>query len=162
MWYDRFLLYRNLGPNRTIQEAYRRYRVQHSEGVRPEDVDSTSAGWTDNHRKWNWVQRAAAFDDWIREGVDKEIQAKVAKFRAKAIDDMIWCFNDLVEEWKRIEPGKERKNQVAQAMKTLWREIKVDSGGVSDRKSIQVDIILSKLPPELQKIIRMALEGSEK
>lgn len=161
MWYDRFLLYRSLGPDRTLQEAYRRYRVRKRADTKPEDISSISSSWSEEYHKRDWAGRAAAWDDYIRDSAQAELERLAVAWRIQSVEDMIQCWKDLQDEWQAIKAGGMRRNQVAQAMKTLSREITIALGGVTDRKSVQVDIILNKLPPELREVIRLALERNE-
>jgi hypothetical protein len=55
LWYIRFLLYRELGPNRTLKDA-----ATKSLG-RP--VNCLSGAWTEASSQWSWVERAQAFDE---------------------------------------------------------------------------------------------------
>ena len=61
LWYERFTIYRLLGPGRTIEAAYRSERVamgrDGSRQTRP------GYAWTRNAKSWHWLQRASAWDD---------------------------------------------------------------------------------------------------
>lgn len=61
-WYSRFEVYRLLGPNRTIEEAYR--LVAHAEGLRGAHP---GASWTEIRKRWSWRQRAEAWDESERQ-----------------------------------------------------------------------------------------------
>lgn len=57
--YARFLVYRNLGPARSLDDAYRASR-----GIAPKRTKTpqVSGQWKDDSARWKWVERATAFD----------------------------------------------------------------------------------------------------
>ncbi len=57
LWYDRFTVYRLLGPTRTLPKAYALVsRLQGKHGAQ------SSAHWHKYVKRWQWEQRAADFD----------------------------------------------------------------------------------------------------
>lgn len=57
LWYDRFTVYCNLGPNRTLSAAYR--HVAQRDGLTKKKVPDY---WRRQAARWNWAVRAAAWD----------------------------------------------------------------------------------------------------
>lgn len=69
-WYERFDYYRLLGPLRSVNKAYRRYR-QDVDGV---DIPSGhSRYWDKLAKEWRWEERAQAWDESVRD--EKEERA---------------------------------------------------------------------------------------
>jgi hypothetical protein len=70
MWYERFQLYRLLGPGRNVSKAYRKHRsintVYDPETSRKQGATS----WYDYARQYNWEARANAWDETCREEVE--------------------------------------------------------------------------------------------
>lgn len=62
-WYDRFTRYRLLGPTRTLTTACR--SEQAALGKR--QSKGPSSGWAAAFVKWNWQERAEAFDEHLRQ-----------------------------------------------------------------------------------------------
>jgi hypothetical protein len=63
-WYARFELFRSLGPARTIDAAYRIAAIRDNlHAKRP------GALWYDNARRWQWRERAQAWDNNQRENL---------------------------------------------------------------------------------------------
>ena len=54
--YRRFLVYRNLGPGRTLEKAYRATKGNKGQ------QESPPGSWTRNTTQYNWVERATAWD----------------------------------------------------------------------------------------------------
>ena len=84
-----FCIYRDLGPRRSLQKAWRAYCQQPKHGVslrgRPRRniaVPTKCPGaWTALSSKYQWVQRAAAYDDRCD---DAQLAAKVRLIRLGA------------------------------------------------------------------------------
>lgn len=61
--YARFLHYRDLGPTRTIDDAFRVYEAKrtHTNPVKPR----TPSQWQKDSMRWRWVRRARAWDLFV-------------------------------------------------------------------------------------------------
>lgn len=69
LWFDRFDIYRLIGPGRSISKAFRKYRLITrgiGSGVRAENH------WYDASKEWKWEERATAWDDAMRGERDDE------------------------------------------------------------------------------------------
>ena len=62
LWHDRFIAYRDLGPTRTIDSAYR--IIAHRDNL---SAPRPGAAWYRNATDWNWSERAATWDDQQRQ-----------------------------------------------------------------------------------------------
>ena len=64
--YARFLLYRNLGPGRTLQVAYNAFVSQFKNAQEPDKRNKTQLSipghWGEDSARWEWVDRASAWD----------------------------------------------------------------------------------------------------
>lgn len=67
LWYARFEEYRQIGPHRTHRTAYR--RCAQREGLVGKSPDK---GWYAQARRWQWAERAAAWDEAQRERLRRE------------------------------------------------------------------------------------------
>jgi len=59
--YTRFLIYRNLGPARSLDAAYRAF-VGSSATKRAKTQAKANGQWTKDSAQWNWDERARAWD----------------------------------------------------------------------------------------------------
>lgn len=64
--YGRFLLYRNLGPGRSLQLAYSTFVAQFRNATdaakSPKKPQQVPGHWNDVSAQWSWVDRASAWD----------------------------------------------------------------------------------------------------
>ncbi len=62
--YIAFLVYRNLGPSRSIDRAYRQFKQGKCERTAVPRRTSAPGNWGDYSVRFDWVQRARAWDIW--------------------------------------------------------------------------------------------------
>lgn len=64
--FARFLLYRNLGPGRSLQLAYETYvgtfRNANADATKGNKKPQVPGHWGDDSARWRWVDRASAWD----------------------------------------------------------------------------------------------------
>ena len=65
-WYNRFLLYRNLGPDRTLIGAVNKARKSQKK-----PVQDAPGAWKDASEKYQWKERAEAYDAHLQEEQEK-------------------------------------------------------------------------------------------
>ncbi len=80
LWYERFERYRLMGPNRTIEAAWRESPAKGSKGKRP------SRHWYERAREWRWKERAEAWDVAEAQRQRAEREAEERRLRAEARD----------------------------------------------------------------------------
>lgn len=81
LWFERFSLWRSLGPSRTIEDAWRQDRAKKGlSGKRPH------FRWYEVRKEWHWDERAQAWDDYrAKELRRNEIEAeKEARNQARS------------------------------------------------------------------------------
>jgi hypothetical protein len=64
LWYERFDIFRQLGPGRTLEDAWRKLEVK--------TAKHPSWRWYEVAKEWNWVERAAAWDAYRFEQLRQE------------------------------------------------------------------------------------------
>lgn len=72
IWFDRFNIWRGLGPSRTIEDAWRQDRARKGlSGKRPH------FRWYEVRKEWKWDERVAAWDDFYAKELQRhELEAE--------------------------------------------------------------------------------------
>src|SRR6266702_972252 len=68
--FEKFEIFRFLGPFRTVPKAYRKWRAMQN----IPSTTATSAAWYGNANKWRWQERANAWDDHVREQHEEDAE----------------------------------------------------------------------------------------
>ncbi len=68
IWFERFSIFRLLGPTRTVPKAYRKWRYDTTQTL--PDNKNTAGWWYDEAEKSKWTARAEAWDESQREYVE--------------------------------------------------------------------------------------------
>jgi len=68
-WFARFEHYRLLGPDRSLDGAYRAWRAEQPSGAKGTRSQGANRHWYDAARRWRWLDRAEAWDEAEREAV---------------------------------------------------------------------------------------------
>lgn len=85
LWYERFTIYRLLGPERNLVAAHAEAKVVEGRPGSPESKPGQA--WHRNSRTWRWLARATAWDDAERDRLCAEeehrrIDARLARLEA--------------------------------------------------------------------------------
>ena len=160
-WYDMFTTFRSLGPNRSIRQAWQRwYRWEQKkqdaipDGIQIEYSEQPSNNCYDMAREWQWVERAEAYDAWIRTDAERETLQLVRQWQTESTRDLVNVWDDLTRMWMESEDDMS-KNQITSAMKTIGREMSTRGQA---QVGIDVQIVLDKLPADLQAQLAQALK----
>jgi len=153
-WYDCFLVYRNLPPHdRSIIAAYREHRRITGYGNWRQIVNASS-DWYAQGKALDWSRRATLYDDYIIKQAEAEAEQAVRQWYARSRLDLIHVWDDLRAEYDEAEDGNMSKSQVTQAMKTIASL----TTPTAPTQSIDVQIILDKLPPDVQTALLNSLK----
>lgn len=82
-WFARFTLYREMGSDRSLLGAMNEHRVRKG----GKKCNSTSGAWENAYNKWNWKQRAEAWDAAELERQAELFQERADAWRAGRFDD---------------------------------------------------------------------------
>jgi hypothetical protein len=92
-WYERFLLYRNLGPGRTLAAAY-------ALAVRQEGLATPRlpARWSQIAATWQWETRSAAWDVWraTQPDMDDALPVDPDRRRVAMIERLLGVVYDVI------------------------------------------------------------------
>jgi len=154
--YDRFLIYRALGPDRSVAEAHRRYLAREHGTTEDEMPDKPPRSWYKSFHEYDWQARATAYDDYIRIDAERETTQLLRQWYAESTADLLRVWNDLSDAW--IESTDEMtKNQIIQAMKTVTREL---SSRTRPETTLSISVILDQLPVDVQAALADKLNSS--
>lgn len=134
-WYHRFLLFRDIGPNRKIRKAF----VTDYERTYPnsgKEPPKTTNHWFARAQEYRWIERAAAWDDYRRKEVFTQGSASELN-RIARLDKLIDKLEERIN--KGIENSKEPKGLsfelVDLYLKALEAQAK-ETGGRIQRKEL--------------------------
>ena len=156
MWYDRFLVYVALGVIRSVNQAYKHWRVRYDPDVSDDDraaIGNAPTHWYDAADKHNWLERATLYDDMLRAKWSDDDMLEQAKRERIALFDTIVKKTAL--ELASREYTESPNNQVSSTMKTASRELHQELG---DKSSVKFNVVLDKLPAKLQETLAKALD----
>ena len=111
VWYDRFWSYLMLGAARTVEECY---RVRCEQGDRIKG-DRATGYWYRMARQFNWEERAAAYDQFRREEIQRS------------------------EEERRLQERERRRGMVSEVLDSCYAAIKkANLGGMEEAEARRV------------------------
>ena len=121
LWHARFVIYRDLGPDRTIEAAYR--VAAEREGLRSARPGS---GWYGAARDWSWEERAAEWDTARREllrALESERQFDARERRLRMIDVLLSEVFAALEVARLSELDPEQAREWAPTLRMMFRDL---------------------------------------
>jgi hypothetical protein len=146
LWYNRFdTLYRPLGPERSLLAAYNTWRVQKGKERRSGGI---GRAWTRNAQRWNWRERAEAWDAAQREQllaeeaeerrVDRQQRIKLLKaYRAR-----------LVQVIQKLDPQGARWSEVTAGLRMVNEELRTEYGDQPAQAGLKIEQTVNVSFPE--------------
>lgn len=141
LWYRRFFYFLSIGPARTLRRAYEVAQLREI-GVNGEPIlrgASPSSAWRKAQADWNWVARAAAFDeaqvvDWAERhkgyiDVLTYESVEVAISVRRKIDELLESVLSQVEERIMPEDGEPLSLSVATTLLSALGRLRKDTEG---------------------------------
>lgn len=163
-WYDRFVqFYLPLGTTRSILRAYRLYTQSLEDGQSKSDKYAPSP-WYDHSKTWHWSNRADAYDNHQLQIFLGDLDSIKQRAKRERVETLMLLLKkakrglELKEDESLV---KEPTAALSQATKTSARELREELDGYGTRSTVDVNIILAKLQPELQKLLQSALKPSK-
>ena len=142
-WYQRFLTYRDIGPQRTLSRAYRNWLqdVEHKEILPGEPAPALPADWRRFSYVWDWKSRAQAWDDY---NFQREAHIREELYRDALRND--------------IEESLEGYNSIIRmAIKSLYE--RDENGNIIHDKDGMPVLKLVDDPTRAARIFRQGIEG---
>jgi len=164
MWYNRFSLYylAQPGMDRNLSLAYRQYRIDTAETdeerqrIRSNGSIPVSESWWSNCKEWDWRGRALAYDQHlINLWLDQNSQA-VLTYKAQNLSLWSRAVTERSRELAGREVGELSENQLTSTIKTIAAQI-----DQSLPQQPQLSLHIHAIHPDLQKLIRDAIESRE-
>jgi len=122
--YGRFLIYRGLGPGRSVQRSYQTYlNTFRNAGGRPK-TPQVPGHWSDDSARWRWVDRAHAWDVHVL----REFGERLAVRFVGALDAVA---GKVVEALARSSCRPKQWKEVLDALDIISKYLKPDALGQS-------------------------------
>jgi len=153
LWFGRFWnFYLPQGSDRSLLAAYRAWRVQR--GADGRDIRSVAKSWERAANKWNWKQRAEAWDEHNRQELEIEWEA-----RRKQIKDREWKgaeklleraekmlgypLSEVIQEDKegkifKVQPVRWRQSDVTRFMEAASKLARLAAGMETETKHVDI------------------------
>lgn len=152
-WYDRFHTYLTLGPSRSLTAAYRAWA---------DSKGNPSKTASNRYNKWNWVERALAYDQATRE----EKAAFEAAREAEARERRLHRLEKIIEDSAAALDIADLKNLSPQEARALLPSLRLlfSSAVELQRRELQSAPASDHFPaasgwpeldPEIEKILDM-------
>jgi hypothetical protein len=109
VWYQRFDVYRMLGPGRTVEEVWR-VVTGGDKSARPNGT------WRRMFHKWNWQPRAEAFDEFDRPRWRQEQMKKIEESQKRRLNEAMVI---LVPALKRVHATVPEELTEAEALRRI-------------------------------------------
>lgn len=101
-WYNRFLFYRDLGPERALLAAYRGYHEQILKEPYT-NKDSINGDWANMAKKHEWAERAQKWDDHVR----VKLEDKSLDLQTRLMEEMGQLALSLVQKTRAAVEAKD-------------------------------------------------------
>jgi len=157
-WYDRFDLYRSLGPTRSILAAFRTYYIQKKQNP----SDHSRSEWYGIAKTWKWKERAEAYDEQQRKYFHEHEAELQKESRRRRIEALELFLDKCIEALRALPAEKASYASLAQSMKTIARELRAEHGEIDRRTKVELDIMLKELPADLRQALLTALQADDK
>jgi hypothetical protein len=123
VWYSRFLLYRNMPAiKRNLLGAARLHQERTAKGAH-KPYRTTPGSWRDHAERWQWIERAAAYDDMLH--AEAEARAEVLR-ELEAEEERRILSTGYALKHRRIE-------KLTQAIQLIDRSFLDDEGKIEYR-----------------------------
>jgi hypothetical protein len=164
VWFNRFEVYRTLGPTRSLVKAENRERLRGINGAQKRPTGQASGQWKRAYEKWHWKARAEAWDEseitrarqeWDdeRKSEKKERIQLWRAYRAK-----------LMQGLANIDPNRATWYDITNGLRTACEMLMLDYGEMNSQgaqldgagQRIPIREVVVHLPAETLDRIEMA------
>lgn len=151
VWYERFTVYRLLGPGRTVANAWREYATSKGDKM-PEQTATQKnipGGWYATAKRNRWRERALAWDMHVWADHYQEDEAELIRegkrLRLYASSRLAMKALEVVEQ---VKVEKEQLGAASAALKTALREMRQDLEGSDRYVRHDVAVLMGEIPGE--------------
>lgn len=117
--YFAFSCYRDLGPGRTLQAAWDVYRMER--GNKGDSPSSTFRDWSANH---DWVDRAAAYDDYVSRQIREALEQERIRDKRRRVELLQAYREQIAEAMTSLNPGDLDFKEATKALKAVTQELR--------------------------------------
>lgn len=166
-WYNIFFEYfRPQGPQRTMVIAYRRWRSDNNvvqRSLPAEAAQSAPKTWVREANRWQWRERAEAWDEMVRAEQYQAEEAERQRIRQMVIDANI----DLLEAGQRVAqaigPDDASLGQSAAATRAASHTLGAMTTDKKPDISVHLYAVCKELPQNVrEKVMALLPSGEEK
>ncbi len=122
MWFSRFETYRMIGPERTLLGTINEMMVKKGEKRR----NSIPNSWSLNFEKFDWKQRAEAWDDQERQKTRKENEKARSKARKARVSLILEGIDKLREALKVCNPESAKFGEIMNGIRILSEQTRLE------------------------------------
>jgi len=157
LWYNRFAHYylNQPGAKRNLSRAYQDYRIEQDNDLERQSI-VTCGTWYDAYSQYRWHDRALMYDQhlintWLEQNSQSMLIHKARKLN-------LWT--EIVERHSAELASRDvrgmSENQLTRTIKTINHEISAELP-----QQPQLSLHIHAIHPDLQKLIRDAIESRE-
>jgi len=130
-WYDRFVTYYLTTPatRRTVDAAYRQSSAKASR------AKQASGAWYRNSQRWQWAERAEAYDADQRDSLLRAIEEERLEDRRRRIDVMKAVRTRLVQALRELDPTEAGWSQVVHGAVAVNAELRKEYSDEPEARS---------------------------
>jgi hypothetical protein len=146
MWYNRFdAYYRPLGPERSLLATYNAWREKAGKSGKKSRVPSS---WDRNAQKWNWRERAEAWDAAERERLHAEEAEERRKDRRQRIELLKDYRARLTQVIRELDPRDAKWAEVTAGLRMVNEELRTEYGDQPAQQELRIEQTLNLNFPE--------------
>jgi hypothetical protein len=119
-WYERFELYRLMGPDRAVLKAYNTWRVQN--GKLP--ANNQPRSWSIKSKEHRWIERADAWDEENREEKRQAVAKEAKQFQELHIQALRAAYSKLGQRLQKIDPDEYDADKLTGQLIQIGRELR--------------------------------------
>jgi hypothetical protein len=168
LWYARFERFRLAGTLRSLTGLYNEERATRNK--RP--INAPPRAWVMAQRRWNWCERAEAWDlaqleaqrvEWAtRREALRVREWEAAQKILDRVDQMLGfplarVVRDIEGHATTIEPADWKLRDVARLLGVASHVARLAAGSETERVQVTIDDVLTSLPEEFRETVRQEL-----
>lgn len=124
LWFGRFQRFLAMGPERSVLGLYNQWRQEKAHESKP--ASSPPSAWTNAAKKWNWRQRASAYDLTQLKQEFADLEARVLERRKRRLELQDKLLERLNTALENIKTDDLSIGAAVAALRTLSEQQRID------------------------------------